>query len=324
MAYAITIEDVEAAAQRLKGMAHVTPVLESQTMNELAGRDLFFKCEIFQRGGAFKFRGAFNSIKKLPETVTDVVTQSSGNHAQALALSAKLCGKKAHIVMPRNAPRCKVLAVEGYGGAVTMCEPTQASREATAAALIETLPNAAMIPPFDYADVMAGQGTVALELLDQVDSLDAIIAPIGGGGLLSGICVAAKARNPSLRVYGAEPAMAADAHESFHRGERTPLAAPTHTIADGLRTQLIGERPFAIIKDHVEEIFLVEESEIIAAMRLLWERMKLVVEPSGAVPLAAVLSPTFRAAVPASVQRIGIVLSGGNQDIDAIPWVNKA
>lgn len=318
----VVLGDVQDAAARLSGVAHVTPVLTSSYLDSISGFCLFFKCENLQRGGAFKFRGAYNSVSRLASDVQCVVTQSSGNHAQALALSAKLCGKQAHIVMPRNAPACKLAAVRDYGGHITLCEPTQASRESTADALMKSLPSAALIPPFDYDHVIAGQGTVGLEILQQLTDIDAIIAPVGGGGLISGICVAAKSLKPSIKVFAAEPALASDAFHSLQNGVRTPLPGPTSTIADGLRTQLIGEKTFAIMKALLDEIFLVSEEEIVAATRTLWERMKMVVEPSGAVPLAAVLSPAFKArAAAAGVRRVCVVLSGGNQDMDAIPWV---
>jgi threonine dehydratase len=315
--YAADLEDVRRAAQRLAEFAHRTPVVTCATLDRLAGRALFFKCENFQKVGAFKFRGACNAVMKLTAEVAarGVVTHSSGNHAQALALAAKLRSIPAHIVMPRNASPVKRRAVEGYGGRVIECEPTLAARESTAAAVLAET-GGTLIPPYDHPDVIAGQGTVALELLEQVPGIDVLIAPVGGGGLVAGICVAAKSLNPSLRIIAAEPRGADDAARSKAAGTLIPQTAP-HTIADGLLTSL-GERTWPIIRDHVERIVTVGEEEIIRAMRLVWERAKLVIEPSAAVAVAAVLAEEFRGL--AGGQRVGIVLSGGNANLDQLPW----
>ena len=308
---------VQAAAERLAGLAHRTPVMTCATLDRLAGRALFFKCENLQRVGAFKFRGACNAVRKLSAEVAahGVVTHSSGNHAQALALAAKLRGIPAHIVMPRNATPVKRRAVEEYGGRVIECEPTLAARENTAAAVLAET-GATLIPPYDHPDVIAGQGTVALELLEQVPGLDALVAPVGGGGLVAGICVAAKSLDPSLRIFAAEPRGADDAARSKAAGTFLPQTAP-RTIADGLLTSL-GQQTWPIIRDQVERILTVEEEEIVCAMRLVWERAKLVIEPSAAVAVAAVLTDEFRNLQGA--ERVGVVLSGGNVNLDDLPW----
>jgi len=317
MAYAADIDAIRAAAQRLQGVAHRTPVATCATLDRLAGRRLFFKCEHLQRVGAFKFRGAWNAIARLPAAVAarGVVTHSSGNHAQAVALAAKLRGIAAHIVMPSTVSPVKRRAVEEYGGRVITCEPTLPARESTAAAaLAET--GGTLIPPYDHPDVIAGQGTAALEMLDQVAHLDAIVVPVGGGGLLSGTCVTARALNPSIRLFAAEPAGADDAARSLVAGTLVPQTAP-HTIADGLLTSL-GELTWPIIRDHVERVVTVTDEQIIAAMRLAWERAKLLIEPSSAVPLAAVLSDEFKRLD--GIERVGVILSGGNVDLDHLPW----
>jgi threonine dehydratase/serine racemase len=315
--YAADLQSVRAAAQRLAGLAHRTPVMTCATLDRLAGRQLFFKCENFQKVGAFKFRGACNAVFRLATEVATrgVVTHSSGNHAQALALAAKMRGIAAHIVMPSNATPVKRRAVEGYGGRVIECAPTLAARESTAeAVLAET--GGTLIPPYDHADVIAGQGTVALELLEQVPGIDTLVAPVGGGGLVAGICVAAKGSNPSLRIIAAEPLGADDAARSKAAGKLIPQTAP-RTIADGLLTSL-GERTWPIIQEQVERVVTVGEEEIVSAMRLMWERAKLLIEPSAAVAVAAVLAEEFR--VLDTAHRVGIVLSGGNANLDQLPW----
>jgi threonine dehydratase/serine racemase len=315
--HAVELQDVLSAARRLSGRAHRTPVLTCVTLDRLAGRSLFFKCEHLQKAGAFKFRGACNAVWRLAQDVADrgVVTHSSGNHAQALALAARMRGIPAHVVMPRNASPVKKRAVREYGGRVIECEPTLAARETTAdAVLAET--GGTLIPPYNHPDVIAGQGTVALELLDQVPGLDAVVAPVGGGGLVSGVCVAAKALQPSLRVFAAEPAGADDAARSKAAGVLIPQASP-RTVADGLLTSL-GDLTWPIIRDEVEQVVTVGEEEIVAAMRLVWERAKLLIEPSAAVAVAAVLSEAMRD-LP-GLGRVGVVLSGGNVNLDQLPW----
>jgi len=307
----LTIADVRAAAERLRGRAHRTPVLTSRQIDQLAGRRLFFKCENFQRVGAFKFRGACNAVQQLGDDLAarGVVTHSSGNHAAALALAARERGIPAYIVMPRNAPPVKQTAVEGYGGRITLCEPTQQAREEACADLMGRT-GATLIHPYDNDEVIAGQGTAALELLEEVPDLDAVIAPVGGGGLLSGTAIAAH----GIVVLAAEPLGADDAARSMAGGVRLPQLAP-NTIADGLLTSL-GERNWAIVRSRVKRILTVDDDRIIAALRLIMERMKIVVEPSSAVPLAALLDKAqAHARDLAHLGRVGVILSGGNVDL---------
>ncbi len=315
--YAADLTAVRAAAQRLAGRAHRTPVATCATLDRLAGRSLFFKCEHLQKSGSFKFRGACNAVWRLSDEVASrgVVTHSSGNHAQALALAARMRGIPVHVVMPRNASPVKRRAVEDYGGRVILCEPTLEARETTAAAtLAET--GGTLLPPYDHADIIAGQGTAGLELLEQAPGLDAIVAPVGGGGLVSGLCIGAKALNPAMRILAAEPAAADDAARSKAAGRLIPQTGP-QTIADGLLTSL-GERTWPLVRDQVEAVVTVSEEEIVAALRLAWERAKLLIEPSSAVALAAVLSQPFRSLK--QLNRVGVVLSGGNVNLDALPW----
>jgi len=315
--YAADLQDVRAAAQRIAGRAHRTPVTTCATIDRLVGRRVFFKCEHLQKVGAFKFRGACNAVMKLPEELATqgVVTHSSGNHAQAVALAARMRGIEAHIVMPSNALAVKRRAVEGYGGHVVECEPTLEARETTAAAVIAET-GATFVHPYDHPDIIAGQGTISLELIEQVPGLDAIVAPIGGGGLISGICVAAKGLNPAIRVFAAEPLGADDAARSMAAGKLIPQTGPD-TIADGLLTSL-GDLTWPIVRDQVERVITVSEKEIVAAMRLTWERAKLLIEPSAAAAVAAVLSEAFKEI--AEIDRVAVVLSGGNTDLDNLPW----
>lgn len=318
MTYAATLEDVKAAADRIRPYAHVTPVHTCSTIDELCGKNLYFKCETFQKGGAFKFRGACNSIFSLSEeeAAKGVVTHSSGNHAGALALAAKLRGVKAHIAIPRGAPECKVEATKCYGGQVTMCEPTIEAREACCAAVMEAT-GAVFIHPYNYAPTIAGQGTIALEFLQQVPDLEAIIVPVSGGGMLSGIALTAKALKPGIKILAAEPTgtnNAADVAASKAAGELVPTPKPI-TIADGLEARL-GDLTWPVVRDLVEGVITISEEEIVGAMRLCFERMKLVVEPSGAAGLAAAMSPSFRQnPAYAGWQRVGVVLCGGNADL---------
>lgn len=318
----VTFENVQRAATTIAGVAHRTPVMTCSAIDKLAGRRLFFKCENFQKVGAFKFRGAFNAVSQLTDeaAANGVVTHSSGNHAQALALAAKMRGVPAYIVMPSTAPGVKKAAVEGYGAEVIVCEPTLAARESTADE-VQARTGATFIHPYDNDDVIAGQGTAMLELFEQVAelgaSLDAVITPVGGGGLLSGTCLAARGLDSSIRIFAGEPAGADDAARSFAAGELIPQTGP-NTIADGLLTSL-GQRNWSIIQQHVEQIVTVSDDEIVAAMRLLWERAKLLVEPSSAVVLAAILSDQFEAA--SDVESVGVVLSGGNVDLERLPWM---
>jgi threonine dehydratase/serine racemase len=315
--HAISYPHVLAAGQRIAGWAHRTPVHTCATLDRLAGRALFFKCEQWQKSGSFKFRGASNAVRKLSddEARRGVVTHSSGNHAQALALAAKMRGIPAHVVMPRTASAVKRRAVEEYGGLVVECEPTLPAREEKVREVQEQT-GAVLIPPYNHPDVMAGQGTAAVELLAQVPDLDAVIAPVGGGGLLSGVCIGARGTRPTIRIFAGEPLGADDAARSKAAGELIPQTAP-HTVADGLLTSL-GELTWPVIRDQVEAIYTVSDEAIVHAMRLAWERAKLLIEPSAAVPLAAVLGPEFRALE--GLARVGVILSGGNVDLDHLPW----
>jgi threonine dehydratase len=317
MTYAISLNDVRAAAERIAGVAHCTPIMTCATLDQMAGRRLYFKCEQFQKVGAFKFRGAFNAVMKLTdaEAKRGVVTHSSGNHAQALALAAKLRGIPAHIVMPRSATPVKKRAVEGYGANVVECEPTLSAREVKVAEVQERT-GAMLIPPYNHADVIAGQGTVALEMLEEMPDLDAIICPIGGGGLMAGVALAAKALQPPIRLFAAEPLGADDAARSKKAGELVPQTAP-NTIADGLLTSM-GDLTWPVVRDLVEAVVTVKEDEIVQAMRLTWERAKLMIEPSSAVTVAAVLTAGFRNLQ--GLTKVGVVLSGGNVNLDRPPW----
>jgi threonine dehydratase/serine racemase len=316
-AYACDLPAVRAAAARIAGIARRTPVLSSDTLDRLAGRRVYFKCEHLQKTGAFKYRGATNAVRKLSdaEAARGVVTHSSGNHAQALALAARERGVPAYVVMPRTAPAVKKAAVEGYGGRITECEPVLTAREAAAARLVAET-GAVLIPPFEHPDVIAGQGTAALELLEDVPDLDAVVAPVGGGGLLAGCCVAARGVSRTVRVFGAEPLGADDAARSKAAGTWLPQTGPD-TIADGLLTSL-GQLTWPVIRDRVEAVFTVTEDQIRAAMRLVWERMKQVIEPSAAVGVAVVLGDEFRAL--AGMRSVGVVLCGGNVSLDKLYW----
>jgi threonine dehydratase len=320
MAFCTNLDAIREARERIERHAHKTPVLTSSTLNRLAGRKLFFKCENLQRVGAFKFRGACNAVMKLDADVArrGVVTHSSGNHAQALALAARLRGIAAHIVMPTNAPDVKRNAVIGYGARVVPCEPNLESRESTAREVAEET-GATLIPPYDHPDVIAGQGTCGLELCEQVPELEAVVVPIGGGGLVSGIAIAVKGLQPDIRVYGAEPIGADDAARSKAAGTLVPQFDP-RTIADGLRTSL-GEHTWPVVRDLVDRIITVSDDEIIKAMRLCFERMKLVIEPSAAVGIAAVLADVFRS-MP-GLGRVGVILTGGNVDLANLPWPDQ-
>jgi len=313
----VSIEDIRQAAKRISGRVHRTPVITCTAIDGLAGANLFFKCENFQKVGAFKMRGATNAVLSLndDEAARGVATHSSGNHAQALALAAQLRGIPAYIVMPSNAPAVKRVAVEGYGAEIITCEPTLQAREETLKAVVERT-GAVFVHPYDNETIIAGQGTVALELLEDVPDLDVVMAPVGGGGLLSGTALAVKAMAPEARIIAAEPVGADDAARSLAAGHIIPSVKPD-TVADGLLTSL-GERNFPIIKENVSAIWTVGDPEIIAAMKLIWERMKIVIEPSAAVCPAAVL------ARPAEVAglRMGIILSGGNVDLDRLPWLD--
>lgn len=294
---------------------HRTPVMTSKQLDIMSGARLFFKCENFQKVGAFKFRGATNAVLNLTEAqrAAGVVTHSSGNHAAALAHAAVVRGVKAYIVMPSSAPEVKKSAVAGYGAEITFCEPTLAAREAAAAGVIERT-GATMIHPYDNFYIIAGQGTAAMELLEEVPDPDAVLAPVGGGGLLSGSAITTRHMAPATKIYGAEPLLADDAARSLRTGAIQP-ALPPRTIADGLLTSLC-ERTFNIIKQNVDDILTVTEEQIIEAMTLMWTRMKIVVEPSSAVPLAAVLANRKKF----SGKKVAIIVSGGNADLSKLPF----
>ena len=315
--YAASIDDVRSAAKRIKGVGHRTPVLTNNTLNQMAGRNLFFKCENFQKIGAFKFRGGWNAVSILDddEASKGVCTHSSGNHAQAVAYAAMMRGIPSYIVMPNNAPEVKLNAVKGYKAEITLCEPTLKARRTTLEEIAKKT-GATVIHPFNNPDVIAGQGTAALELIEDIEDLDAIIAPIGGGGLMSGTCVATHSLLPNAKLYGAEPKGADDAYRSLKEGRMLPQENPD-TICDGLLTSL-GENTWNILKDHLDAIYTVTDDEVIKAMRLIWERMKIIIEPSCATPVAVVLSDQFKALE--GMENIGIILTGGNVDLSKLPF----
>lgn len=317
-AMSLDLAAIQAAHARIRPHITRTPVLTNARLNAACGGKLFFKCENLQKAGAFKARGATNAVFSLAEVeaVRGVATHSSGNHAAALARAAKLRGIPAYIVMPSNSAKPKVRMVEAYGGKITFSEPTQAAREAACGRILEeTLAN--LVHPFEDERVMAGQGTAALELLEEVPDLDYILCPVGGGGLLGGTAVAARALRPSVKIVGTEPAGADDAARSFRARQRIPLTS-CHTIADGLRTT-IGAPNLALAQRLVEDIVTVSEAAIVAAMHMIWDAVKIVIEPSAAVPYAAIMEQRLDVAH----RRVGIILSGGNVDLDALPWVGK-
>ena len=310
---------IRAAHARIAPHVHRTPVLTSASLDAETGARLYFKCENFQKIGAFKARGACNAVFSLDadEARNGVVTHSSGNHGAALAYAARRRGIPAWVVMPDNAPKVKQDNVRRLGATVRFCAPTVAARE-TACADVQRETGATLIHPFDNAHVIAGQGTAAVELLDQAGRLDIIVAPCGGGGLLSGTAIAAKSLQPGIRVFGAEPANAGDAAAGFRSG-RIESLPPTSTIADGLRT-VLAPRTFAAIRAHVDTLETCSEEAIVRAMRMTWERMKIVIEPSAAVPLGCLLERTLDVAGAS----VGIILSGGNVDLDHLPWQEAA
>jgi threonine dehydratase len=310
-----TFENVLEAAERIRGHVHRTPVMTSRAIDGITGARLYFKCENLQKVGAFKARGATNAVLSLDDEAASrgVATHSSGNHAAALAYAASLRGVPAHVVMPSSAPPVKKAAVAGYGALITECEPTLEARETTLEQVVERT-GATFIHAYDNPMVIAGQGTASLELVNEVPDLEIVAAPVGGGGLMSGTVIAVSSSRPDITLRGCEPAGADDAYRSLRDGTRYPSVQPK-TIADGLLTSL-SERTFRIVSAGLEGILTVGEESIIRAMRLFWERMKLVVEPSGAVPLAVVLENPRRFAD----RRVGLIISGGNVDLDRLPW----
>lgn len=315
----LTLADIRAAHTRIRDRIHRTPVMTSAALNEKAGAQLFFKCENLQKIGAFKARGATNAVALLSdeEAKRGVVTHSSGNHAAALARAAKLRGIPAYIVMPSNCPQAKVASVRRYGAEVILCEPTYAARESNAKSIVERT-GAVFIHPFNDYRVMAGQGTLALELLEEVPDLTDILCPVGGGGLISGVSTAIKSINPEIHVFGVEPKGADDAAQSLAAGRIIPCTSP-NTVADGLRGTL-GELTFEEIQRHVDGIVTVSEAEIVNAMRAIWEVLKIIVEPSGAVAYGALVDGQLD--MPG--RRVGIILTGGNLDLDSLPWMTPA
>ncbi|HMF74139.1 MAG TPA: threonine/serine dehydratase [Bryobacteraceae bacterium] len=317
---AVTLEDVRAAAERIRALARKTPVLHSRLFSEAAGMKSYFKCENLQSCGAFKIRGALNFVMQLnaDERRRGVVTFSSGNHAQAVAMAAKHLGVQATIVMPTDAPKAKFEATESYGPKIVLFDRLRENREEIARQIAEKT-GAVVLPSYDHPWIIAGQGTAALELLEEYPDLDAIATPLGGGGLLSGTLIVAKALRPDIRVFGVEPELANDWHLSLQAGARVGIAPPP-TIADGLRTPIPGTLTFPIVRELAEKVVLVSEEEIKATMRFLLTRLKLVTEPSGAVPAAAAL----HGKLAAGIRSVGIILSGGNVDLDMLAEICRA
>ncbi len=311
------ISDINNATIRIKPYIHRTPVLTSQSINQILGGDFYFKCENFQKTGAFKFRGASNALFSISadNLKNGVATHSSGNHAAALSLAARNRNIMAFIVMPEDSSAIKIKAVKSYGGIITFCEPTLQSREDTLSKVISET-NAIEIHPYNDYHIICGQATAAKELIEEFPHLDVIIAPVGGGGLLSGTALATHYYSPETKVIAAEPEQANDAFHSFYQKKFIPSVNP-QTIADGLRTSL-GPLTFPIIQKYVTQIVMVSELSIIQAMRLIWERMKIIIEPSSAVPIAALLENK----IDYKGQKIGIILSGGNVDLEKLPWIS--
>ena len=306
-----TFADVQAASERLKGVAHRTPVLHSTTLNKLTGAEFFFKCENLQRMGAFKFRGGYNALAQFsPEQAKrGALAFSSGNHAQAIALSARILGMPAVIVMPQDAPAAKLAATRGYGAEVVTFDRFSEDREAISARIAQER-GMTLVPPYNHRDVIAGQGTAALELLQDVPDLDYLFAPLGGGGLLSGTLLSAKAMAPGCKVYGVEPEAGNDAQQSLRKGEIVKIATPK-TLADGAQTQALGDLTFAIIRRDVSDIFTASDAQLVETMRFYAERMKIVVEPTGALSLAG----ARHGGLDLRGKRVGIIISGGNVDL---------
>lgn len=310
MPLAITFEDIRSAARVLAGVVNRTPVMTSRTVNDLTGYQVYFKCENLQRIGAFKFRGAYNALSRLSgaEKAKGVVTHSSGNHAQGIALAAKLLGISATIAMPTDAPQSKLAATRGYGANVVLYDRQQQDRADVAETLMQEQ-GLIFVHPYDQPHIMAGQGTAALELLEDIPDLDILVGPIGGGGLLSGCATAAKALKPDIRIFGVETEESNDWWQSFQKGERVKISPP-NTIADGMRTQQPGELTFPVIREKVEEILLVSDLQVIEALKFILFRMKILAEPTGAVAPAAVLQKMV--GPPGS--KVGVIISGGNMD----------
>jgi len=316
--YIPTFDDVKTARERVTPYIHKTPVLTSTFMNELTGAELFFKCENFQKAGAFKVRGASNAVFGLSDDVAakGVATHSSGNHALSLSYAAGRRGIPCHVVMPRTAPQAKKDAVIGYGGIITECEPSTSSREAVFAD-VQAATGADFVHPYNDPRVIAGQATCSLELLEQTGGLDAMVAPIGGGGMISGTCLALSNVAPDVKIYAAEPKNADDAYRSFKAGHIIADDAPD-TVADGLKVPL-KDLTWHFVSNHVEDILIATEEEIVDAMKLIWKRMKIVMEPSSAVPLATIIKNKDLFAG----KRVGVIITGGNVDLDKLPWMEN-
>ncbi len=313
-----SFDDVVKASKRIEPFANKTPVLTSSWFNRKTGADLFLKCENFQKVGAFKFRGACNAIFSIQEEdgKKGIITHSSGNHAQAVALASKMKGYNATIVMPENAPKVKVNAVREYGAEIVFCESTIESRQKTTDKIIDKT-GATFIHPYDDLKVIAGQATCAKELLEAIPDLDIIVTPIGGGGLISGTLLSVAKLNPNIMVYGVEPEWADDAKRSLQSGVIEPVLR-TDTIADGLRTSL-GKIPFQIIKEHIEDIVTVSEESVVRDMKTVWERMKIIIEPSCAVPVSAIIDNK----ISVEGKKVGVIITGGNIDLENLPWMNS-
>src|SRR5512136_2903025 len=307
----VTFDDVLSAARRIENVAHETPVVTSRLLDEACANRMFLKCENLQRAGAFKFRGAYNAIARLApmERARGILTYSSGNHAQAVALACRLLGASATIVMPENAPAAKRRATEGYGARIVAYDPAKAKREEIAEGLRRE-GDPVLVPPYDHADVIAGQGTAAKELIEEVGELDVLLVCCGGGGLLSGSALSARALSPRCRVIGVEPELADDATRSFKTGTLHTVTNPP-TIADGARTPSLGKLTFPLVRQNVDDMVTVSDDDLVRAMRFAWERMKLVVEPTGVLALAAAVSGK----VDVRGKRVGVILSGGNVDL---------
>jgi threonine dehydratase len=315
LAGSLNLDTIRAAHERIRPYIHRTPVLTNSWLNDACKASLFFKCENFQKVGAFKARGATNAVFALDDETArrGVATHSSGNHGAAVARAAKLRGVAAHIVMPSNSAKVKIRAVEGYSAQIVFCEPTEESRESKCAEVIHKT-GATLIHSFENEHVIGGQGTATMELLEDIPNLDVIMCPVGGGGLLSGTAIAAKSMRSQIKVIAVEPENADDAAQSFRAGRRL-VTEKKFTIADGLRTN-IGEPNFAIVQEYVDDIVTVSEEAIVSAMRTIWETMKIVIEPSAAVPYAAIAERM----IDVEKKRVGIILTGGNVDLDALPW----
>ena len=316
--YIPTLDDMKTARERVTPYIHRTPVLTSSFLNDLTGAELFFKCENFQKAGAFKVRGACNAVFGLSDDMLEkgVATHSSGNHALSLSYAAGRRGIPCHVVMPRTAPQAKKDAVRGYGGIITECEPSTSSREEVFAR-VEAETGAEFVHPYNDPRVIAGQATCSAELIEQVEGLDAVVAPIGGGGMISGTCLTLSNLAPAVKIYAAEPLNADDAARSFRAGHIIADDAPD-TVADGLKVPL-KDLTWHFVQNHVTDILTATEDEIVEAMKLIWKRMKIVMEPSSAVPLATILKnpETFAG------KKVGIIITGGNVDLDALPWMEK-